>query len=99
MLRTKMNRGIDILTEILQRKLIPVECIVKDESALHSHHSGNSGGKHYKLRIVCLNFEGKSLLERHRIIYSCLGNLMHTEIHALAIHALAPSELRKFNRK
>jgi BolA protein len=30
---------------------------------------------------------------RHRLVYDSVRDMMHTEIHALAITALAPSEL------
>jgi BolA protein len=44
------------------------------------------------LRIVSSRFEGLSLVMRHRLVYDCLRDMMHTEIHALAITALASSE-------
>jgi BolA protein len=74
--------------------LSPSECRLIDESALHAGHAGSAGGGgHYRLHIVSGNFEGKSRLSRHRLVYDCLDDMMHTEIHALAIHALAPSEI------
>jgi BolA protein len=42
---------------------------------------------------VAPSFSGKSLVERHRMIYDALGDAMHREIHALSIKALAPDEL------
>jgi len=38
-------------------------------------------------------FEGKNRLLRHRLVYDCLADMMHTDIHALAITAIAPSEI------
>jgi BolA family transcriptional regulator, general stress-responsive regulator len=74
--------------------LAPLECVVDDESALHAGHAGAaSGGGHYRLRIVCARFAGLKLVARHRLVYDCLHDMMHTEIHALAITALAPSEV------
>ncbi len=37
-------------------------------------------------------FAGKALLARHRLVYAALGELMQTDIHALAIQARAPGE-------
>ncbi len=73
--------------------LHPLELQIEDESAQHAGHSGaQSGGGHFKVRILSEVFIGKSLLQRHRLVYDALGDLMHTEIHALAIQALAPDE-------
>lgn len=65
-----------------------------DESDRHVGHAGAAaGGGHFRLIIVSPHFRGLDKLERHRMIYSALGPLMHREIHALAIQALAPDEL------
>ena len=78
----------------LQAALAPRECVLDDDSARHAGHAGAaSGGGHYNLRIVCDQFEGLRLVTRHRLVYDSVHDMMHTEIHALAIIALAPSEL------
>lgn len=78
----------------LTRALAALECSVEDESALHAGHAGAaSGGGHYRLRIVSARFEGLKLVMRHRLVYDSVNDMMHTEIHALAITALAPSEV------
>ncbi len=65
-----------------------------DESGRHVGHAGAAaGGSHFRLIIVSPRFAGLDKLERHRMIYAALGPLMHREIHALAIQALAPDEL------
>ena len=43
--------------------------------------------------IIAEAFTEQSLLHRHRMVYKALGDLMRTEIHALAIDAWAPGEL------
>jgi BolA protein len=74
--------------------LEPVEVLLEDESALHAGHAGAaSGGGHYRLRIVSKKFEGHKLVTRHRLVYDSVHDMMHKEIHALAITALAPSEV------
>jgi BolA protein len=79
-----------LLTEALQ----PTALELADESALHAGHAGAaSGGGHYRLRIVSARFEGLKLVMRHRLVYDSVHDMMHTEIHALAITAVAPSEL------
>lgn len=61
---------------------------IEDLGANHVGHSGaQNGGGHYNLHIVSGCFAGKPLVARHRMIYTALADLMHNEIHALAIHA------------
>jgi BolA protein len=75
--------------------LDPVELELLDESHLHAGHAGAaSGGGHYRLKIVSPRFQGLRLVMRHRLVYDSVHDMMHTEIHALAITALAPSELK-----
>jgi BolA protein len=42
--------------------------------------------------IVSRVFEGLGRLERHRLVYSTLGDMVGREIHALALRATADSE-------
>ena len=85
---------IDRIRSRLQTALTPQECVLDDDSARHAGHAGAaSGGGHYNLRIVCAQFEGLRLVTRHRLVYDSVHDMMHTEIHALAIIALAPSEV------
>lgn len=73
--------------------LTPLECRLEDDSAKHAGHAGAaSGGGHFRVHLVSLQFEGKNRLARHRLVYDCLDDMMHTEIHALAIVALTPAE-------
>ncbi|WP_426112709.1 BolA family protein [Massilia sp. PWRC2] len=75
--------------------LEPLELALYDESHLHAGHAGAaSGGGHFRLKIVSARFEGHRLVMRHRLVYDSVHDMMHTEIHALAITALAPSEWR-----
>jgi BolA protein len=78
----------------LEARLEPVELVVDDDSAAHAGHAGAaSGGGHYNVRIVSLQFEELKLVTRHRLVYDSVHDMMHKEIHALAITALAPSEV------
>ncbi|MES2319662.1 MAG: BolA family protein [Pseudomonadota bacterium] len=78
---------------LLNEALQPSVLELTDESALHAGHAGAaSGGGHYRLRIVSECFEGLRLVMRHRLVYDSVHDMMHTEIHALAITAVAPSE-------
>ena len=74
--------------------LRPTRLELLDESALHAGHAGAApgGNTHWRLTIVSPAFAGKATLERHRMIYQALGDLMRHPIHALAIAAKAPGE-------
>ena len=73
----------------LNETFAPLECQLEDESALHAGHAGAaSGGGHFRLRIISAQFEKQSRINRHRLVYDCLDDMMHKEIHALAITCL-----------
>ncbi len=74
--------------------LAPEQLEILDESHKHAGHAGaRSGGGHFNLTIVSKVFDGKGLLQRHRMVYDALGSAMQTDIHALTIKALTPEEL------
>jgi BolA protein len=82
------------IRSLVTAALSPTVLELTDESALHAGHAGAaSGGSHFRLKIVSSAFEGQRLVMRHRLVYDSVHDMMHTEIHALAITALAPSEL------
>lgn len=73
--------------------LQPVTLDVIDDSYKHAGHEGARDGRgHFTVRIVSPVFAGKASLARHRAIYAALGEMMQTDIHALAIEAKAPGE-------
>lgn len=84
---------------VIERKLIaglsPAHLEVRDDSHLHAGHAGaRGGGGHYSVVVVAAAFEGMGRLERHRLVYSLLGDEMNSTIHALALRTLAPDEWR-----
>lgn len=86
----------DRVTEIEQRltkTFEPSDLLVKDQSHLHAGHAGAKEGKgHFEVRIVSESFSGQSRLARHRMVYDALGSFIDSDIHALRITAIAPSE-------
>jgi BolA protein len=78
---------------LLERELAPLELSIEDDSHKHVGHAGARDGRgHFSVRVVSAAFAGLPLLARHRRIYAALGEMMHTDIHALAIQARAPQE-------
>jgi BolA protein len=73
--------------------LQPLSIDIEDESARHAGHAGAmGGGGHYRMRIVSAAFAGKSTVQRHRMVYDALGEMMRHEIHALSLRTLEPEE-------
>ena len=86
---------IDTIRSRLSAALAPSALDVEDESHRHVGHAGARDGRgHFRVRIVSAAFEGHGALARHRAIYAALGDLMQTDIHALAIEARTPEETR-----
>ena len=84
---------IEQMRQRLTEALAPTEIEIIDESHLHAGHAGARNGLgHYALRIRTDAFQGKTLIQRHRMVYAALGEMMQTDIHALSIKALAPGE-------
>lgn len=78
----------------LREAFTPLKIEVRDDSHRHAGHEGaKSGGGHFTVTIVAPNFQGKTPVQRHQMIYQALGEMLKKEIHALSIQALAPDEL------
>ena len=89
-----MNQArVDRIREKLTAALAPTRLEIQDDSAKHAGHEGaRGGGGHFNVQIVSAEFSGKSLVERHRMVYGALGDAMQSEIHALSIQAKTPDE-------
>ena len=84
----------DIIANKLREAFSPESLDVIDESHLHEGHAGHrpGGETHFRLYIVSPAFQGKSRIERHRMINAALAAELSGGIHALAIQARAPGE-------
>ena len=86
-----------VATEMLRQlnsALSPTRVELVDDSEKHRGHGGYNpaGESHFTLRIESPAFAGKSRVERQRMIYAALGELMRERVHALSIRASAPGE-------
>jgi BolA protein len=82
------------ITNKLREAFTPESLDVIDESHLHEGHAGHrpGGETHFSIYIVSDAFEGKSRIERHRMINATLAAELAGPVHALAIKAQAPDE-------
>jgi len=87
----------DTIISKLREAFLPESLDVVDESHLHEGHVGHrpGGETHFRVYIVSPTFEGKSRVERHRMINAALAQELSASVHALAIHANAPGENRR----
>ncbi|MBP7581536.1 MAG: BolA family transcriptional regulator [Vogesella sp.] len=73
--------------------LAPSHLDIQDDSASHAGHAGAGSGGHYDMLIVSAAFNGKNRVQRQRLVYQALGDLMQNGIHALAMRTLTPEEI------
>ncbi len=92
MAKTDMNRVASIRSK-LQQALAPEHLDISDDSHLHAGHAGAAaGGGHFSVHVVSAGFRGCSTLQRHRLVYQALADMMPADIHALSIKARTPEE-------
>jgi BolA protein len=85
-----------VASDMLERlaALSPSRIELTDDSEAHRGHGGYNpaGESHFTLTIESPVFAGKSRVERQRMVYAALGDLMRERVHALSIRAFAAGE-------
>jgi BolA protein len=83
---TEMRRRLDVLN--------PTKVKLVDDSEKHRGHGGYNpaGESHFTLLIESPLFEGKTRVERQRMVHAALGELVGERVHALSIRAKPPGE-------
>lgn len=91
-----MTSRIDLIKDRITQALAPVALELIDESNAHAGHAGaiESGGGHFSAFIVSDAFDGKSLVQRHQLVYRALGDLLQTDIHAFSMKVYTPEEFQ-----
>tara|TARA_B100000686_G_C16243718_1_gene690951 strand:+ start:327 stop:605 length:279 start_codon:yes stop_codon:yes gene_type:complete len=87
-----------IKSKIQQRLLQKMELAyfeLKDFTGRHLNHKMHEGGFHLEAIIVSNAFIKKTLVQRHRLVYDAIGELMQKEIHALSMKTLTLDEWEK----
>ncbi len=84
-----MTDRIELIRERISQALQPSHLEILDESHLHVGHEGARDGRgHFRVRVSSSRFSGLRPLQQHRLIYDAVGDLMATDIHALAIEVV-----------
>ena len=90
------NQSLEDIEAVMRERfasLAPSQMQLVDDSARHRGHAGAAGGGgHYLLTLVAASFTGLPSVQRHRLIYQALEDLIPYPIHALNIRALTPKE-------
>ena len=77
------------MQQLISKALQPEQLEIIDDSHKHIGHAGAKGGLgHFTVIIKSQALEGKRMLQQHRLIYNALGDMMQTDIHALAIKVI-----------
>ncbi|KAL1916549.1 uncharacterized protein VTP21DRAFT_5740 [Calcarisporiella thermophila] len=85
----------------IQRKLTenlnPLNLEIINESHLHAHHAAMKGvtskETHFRVSVVSDAFEGKNMMQRHRMIYGLLDEEFKGGLHALSLKTKTTKEL------
>lgn len=74
----------------LRAALTPTHLEVINES--HQHSAGPGAESHFKVIVVSPLFEGKNLIDQHRLVNAALAEELKLAIHALTLKTVAPSK-------
>lgn len=78
------------ITEKITANLAPVHLEVLNESYKHNVPKGSE--THFKVHVVSEQFTGLSLIQRHRMVNSLLGEEFEAGLHALSIRGQTPEQ-------
>ncbi|CAJ0963905.1 unnamed protein product, partial [Mesorhabditis belari] len=79
-----------LITTKLRQRFLPSHLTVVCESYMHNVPKGAE--KHFNVQIVSEEFEGKSVIQRHRLVNECLAEELAGPVHALRIDAVPTSK-------
>lgn len=74
--------------------LAPIELTIEDDSQRHVGHAGHDGRgeSHFNVTVVSDEFEGRSRVDRQRLVYRILSEELADRVHALSVRALTSAE-------
>ncbi|MGQ8364953.1 BolA family protein [Glaciecola sp. 1036] len=81
------------ITDKIQQALSPSFLSVENES--HMHNVPANSETHFKVTVVTDDFNGKRLIQRHRLINELVAQELAGPVHALALHTYTCEEWDK----
>ncbi|KAF5393520.1 hypothetical protein D9757_000781 [Collybiopsis confluens] len=82
----------------LTLSLQPTALIIHNDSHLHRHHApmraqgGGGGETHFSLQIVSDEFNRKTTMQRHRMVYSLLSEEFDQGLHSVSLKTSTTAE-------
>jgi len=82
------------IRDILTAEFAPEKLEVIDDSSKHAGHSGADprGESHFSVLVVSKKFEGENRVNRQRLVYIALDQLLKDRVHALVLKTMTPAE-------
>ncbi|KAG6903072.1 hypothetical protein C0995_006259 [Termitomyces sp. Mi166 len=86
----------DKLVESLQ----PTSLFITNDSWQHRHHApmraqgGGNGETHFSVQIVSDAFQGKTTMQRHRMVYFALSEELAQGLHSLSLKTKTTDEMQ-----
>ncbi len=86
------------IREKLLDAFAPVHLAIENESRKHAGHAAmkglaQTGETHFNVVIVSERFDGRSRVERHRMVNETLADELAGPVHALSVKAMTPAEM------
>ncbi len=78
---------VEMIQQRLNSAFSPSKLNIIDDSHKHAGHASAGGAGHFTVQITANAFSGKTLIQRHRLVYDAVNDIMQTHIHALSIQA------------
>ncbi|WP_100656199.1 transcriptional regulator BolA [Alteromonas flava] len=78
------------ITAKLDAHFAPIHLDVVNES--HQHNVPAGSESHFKVTLVSAEFDGKRLIQRHRMVNQLLAEELAGPVHALALHTYTAQE-------
>jgi BolA family transcriptional regulator, general stress-responsive regulator len=84
---------IEQIREKLISKFSPTHLEIHNDS--HLHRGPQNAETHFRVFIVCKDFDGLNAVKRQRLVYDCLSVELKTGVHALSLKTMSPNELNE----
>jgi stress-induced morphogen len=80
-----------VIESKLTEEFLPERLRIDNDS---KGHAGPATESHYRVIVVADAFEGRSLVNRQRLVYACLKEELAGPVHALQMKCLTPAEYK-----
>ncbi|WED42117.1 BolA family protein [Legionella cardiaca] len=85
------------IMQLIAANMVTTHLSVENES--HHHHVPKGSETHFKLLIVSEEFNGMSLINRHRKLNALLADELASDLHALTLHLYTEAEWERRQHK